>query len=264
MLARAARWMKIASVASLGGAALLALGGCESRAFSYTFERPSSGVGLLGPAVDIENDRGTVDIRVEKWRDDIAVELKTNLPGEMTGPQRDDLAGTFERRVEMVGNDGPPVLMIRSAAAEVGSRHRTNIIVRLPECGGVRVRNAGGDVLVVGAAGATQIENTEGDIEVRTDKPIDAPTLLSTTRGDVLLQAPSASAGSLQAEARGGTVTIRNPGKNQSDWSATWLGASKVTAQFNSGKNAVTLWTAEGDIGVYLLDDPNQRVGMVR
>ncbi len=259
------RWVKVACVSAAGVGAALGLGGCsESRVFTYSLASPAGGVGVLGPAVDIENDLGSVEVRVEKWREDVAIEMKTHIPGEMTGDSRTAYAESFERVAEITESDGPAVVTIRNLAPDRQTRYPTRIVVRAPDCGGVRIRNAGGDVLVVGAAGAMQIENIDGDVEVRTDKPIDAPTLLTTTKGDVIWQVPTSSRGLVEAHTLDGKVTLDNWAKGQNDWTATWIGERKVSATMNGGENGVTLHTADGDIKILLLKDPMSRAAIFR
>jgi len=259
------RSRRILGACILGAAALAAVGCGSSRQQSWSLAVPETSVLSEGPAVDIENHRGSVEVRVEPWRADIEVSVATNISGDHSGERARTIRDGMLYEAGSRTDDGPPVLHIRAVTAMPDDAdHATRIVVRMPSCGGVRIQNQGGTVRVVGAGGATEIENVDGAIEVRTDRAIDAPTLLSTTKGDVRWAVPLASSAALEAETGEGRILLRNPVAGQSDWSATWTGNRKVVGSLNSGANAVSIRTHEGDINIEIRENPLNSAALLR
>ncbi len=262
MLKRAGR---VFGAAAVGVAALAAAGCSTSEDRSWTMAPPATEAFSDGPAVDIENHRGTVEVRVEPWRKEIEVSMKTTIEGDGSSNRARLIREGMVYQAETIEQDGPAVLMVRAASPmPEDTQHWTTIMVSMPACGGVRVQNAGGKVMVINAGGATQIEVTDGAIEVRTDKVIDAPTLLTTTKGDIRWVTKPGTTGMLEAESADGTVAINNKAVGQWDWTATWMGPSKMVGTINSGTNPVSLRTQEGDITVLMVKDPNDHTPLMR
>lgn len=256
---------RILTFSILGASALAAVGCGSSQERSWTLAAPAAEAFSDGPAIDIENHRGSVEVRVEPWRSDVNVSFRTTIAGDHSGDRARSIREGMNYDAGSNAADGPPVITIRAlTAVPDDTDHSTRILVRMPACGGVRVRNAGGPVLIVGAGGAMQVENADGSVEVRTDRVIDAPALLTTTKGNVRWQIPLASRAAFDAETGDGVIVIDNAAPGQNDWSATWSGPRKVAGTLNSGQNAVSLRTLEGDIRVILLKDPFGRVGLIR
>ena len=259
------RSRRILGACILGAAALAAVGCGSSRQQSWSLAVPETSVLSEGPAVDIENHRGSVEVRVEPWRSDIEVSVATNISGDHSGERARTIRDGMLYEAGSRSEDGPPVLHVRAVTAMPDDAdHSTRILVRMPSCGGVRIQTRDGAVHVIGAGGAMQIENTDGSIEVRTDRPITSPALLSATRGDIRWSVPLASSAALEAETGEGRIILRNPAAGQSDWTATWTGQRKVVGSLNSGSNAVSIRTLSGDINIDIRENPLNSAALMR
>lgn len=255
--------------------ALLAASGCGQRmgglrarieanrlARSVPVEGTPVTVGQI-TAIDIENPWGdvTIDARPRNEESFIAFKVRKERHlrwrGAWQGFEFDPTGKYFTAVHETTGEIGTVVVRPTDLTVE-GFRPPVDIIVYVPRADGVRVRNAGGKVTVIGATGAIDIESglpeiAGGDVEIRTDARLDQPITASSTGGDVSLVASRDSAGTFELSAprgrttfdgRFGVVDDSRPSKGH--WTGVW----------NDGINPVSLRSDTGNTVVMIAEHP--------
>ena len=237
------------------------ISGCATTVAEREIEIPapaSAADGPEGPALDIENFRGTVEVRVNAQEDDIDVEAEVIADADLDEAQRGEVAGAVSIDAVMEDRGGLPVLVVRSTSARQAADHRVKLVIEMPACSGVRVRNAGGLVLLVGTAGAMQVDNTDGPIEVRTRHALTDPVALTTTAGGVHCTVPPGSRGEVTMESADGKVAFDGlSGATLSKSSGT---AGKFVGTVNGGTNPVLLRTGSGFVRFRVVGNPESYV----
>lgn len=223
---------------------------------SLSIENPAP-AHLAGPAVDVHNFRGSVNIRVKPWIKTIS--FSYDIKADSDTEDADAALAAVNVHAEMDASAEFPVLVVRSTSTREAPDHAVHMRIDLPACSGVRVINQGGEVIVHNTSGAVQIENNGAPIEVKTSHPLDAPVALSTTGAAIYLRAPTNSRAAVDAQSTGGEIVW------EAMQSATRVGAvrassGKLSATVNAGENAVLLRSTDGDIHVSFLEDPVARV----
>lgn len=239
-------------------ALLLFLPACAKQLASNTLvvEQPEM-AGTMGPAVDVVNFRGSVEVRVKPWLKTISFSYEVTAGSETEDVDAARAAVHVHGEMDTTGEF--PVFVVRSTSTMESSDMSARLRVDLPACSGVRVINQGGEVIVHGTSGAVQVENAGGAVEVKTSHALTAPVALSTTDASIYLRAPTTSMALVDAETQGGEV-IWEALHSSTRVTGFRASAGKLGATVNAGENAVLLRTSEGDIHVSFLADPVARV----
>ena len=101
------------------------------------------------------------------------------------------------------------------------------------------------------------IETTKGDVRVATNTPIRLPSTVLNKEGSIDWRVPPRSAGAYQLEAINGEVQVRVR-------KGSWLATDKRNDNnsnfgiLNKGSNLVVLRTVEGDVQVFVGDNPTE------
>lgn len=182
--------------------AALCAGGCAARAPKAVVPIRGEGsvAGASAPAVDVQNAWGAVCVRVDPEARGPRVQANP-----IEGPSK---ATPDWVAAEIVPDQGRAVLRVLAVPGEPGKDQRVYILVTVPACSGVRVRNAGGEVTLENVSGAIQVENggagrPGGDVIVRTAAALTDHVALRTTAGHVRLTMAPGSAGEITATAPG-------------------------------------------------------------
>lgn len=246
-------------VAAFGFLAALGLAsGCAKEASERTFTLDAPMVmepgGPKGPAVDVENFRGRVTLRVDAEADTVTVVATTEADRGIDDEELPAVADAVVVTAEAEEHGGLPVIVVRSTSARAEADHSVDIDIRMPECSGARVRNAGGVVKIVGVAGAVQVDNTDGPIEVRTRHVLSSPVALTTTAGEVRCLVPPGSKGDITLESDDGRVAFDGPG-------VTGIRKMKGTpgrfaAVIDGADNPVLLRTGSGFVLFRVVENP--------
>ncbi|MGD9691491.1 MAG: hypothetical protein AB7G17_01470 [Phycisphaerales bacterium] len=210
-----------------------------------------------GPAVDVSNFRGSVDIRVKPWRSDIAVSYDVVACSDVQDEDAARAAVTVHAQIDTTGER--PVLVVRSGSTRDADDHHVRINIEMPACSGVRVINRGGEVTIHNTSGAVQVENEGAAVEVKTNHPLAAPVALSTSDASIYLRAPRNSDAAVDAHAEGGKV-VWEATDSTTKLSAFRSTPGKMSVSVNEGGHAVMLRTRAGDIHVSFLENPVGRV----
>lgn len=214
-------------------------------------------------AIDIENPWGDVTIDARPRNEESFIAFKVDQERRLRwraarqGFEFDPTGEYFTAVHETNGEVGTVVIRPTELTVE-GFRPPIDIIVYVPRADGIRVRNAGGKVTVIGATGAMDIESGTddmegGDIEIRTDSPIADPIVASTNAGDVRMVTGKKSSGTVELiaprgrvtfEGRYGVTTHSRPAKGH--WTGIW----------NDGINPITLKAEDGDAMMMIVEHP--------
>lgn len=195
------------------------------------------------PALDVQNFRGVVHVRVESGATQASVTARAINSNQFPGTP-DWVAADF------VQDQGRPVLRVLAVPSS-GSSSPVYLSITLPGCAGVRVRNAGGEVVLTGVGGAIQVENGGPDapgglIRVTTKQNLVDHLALETTSGDISLAMGAHSSGTLTAQAPAGVT-----------FTSALAGASNVQHQgwrwsgvLNQGSRPMSIKTGAGKVTI--------------
>lgn len=244
------------------------MGGLRARieanrlARSVPVEGPPVTVGRI-TAIDIENPWGdvTIDARPRNEESFVAFrvreERRLRWRATRQGYEFDPTGDYFTAEHVTNGEVGTVVIRPTDLTVE-GFRPPIDVIVYVPRADGVRVRNAGGDIKIIGATGVIDAESgtperAGGNIEIRTDGPIHDPITARSSHGDVKMVLSKNSAGTIELFAPRGSTTFdgrygitehSRPAKGY--WSGVW----------NDGVNSITLRADDGDTAILVVEHP--------
>lgn len=146
-----------------------------------------------GPlALDIENLHGGVTVEVDARAAGPRISIES--------PEGADL-GTWAAAQIDPGEVHPVLRVLVQPKAGSATPH-ADVRITVRAMSGVRVRTAGGPIVVSGASGAADAQSGDdvvrgGDVRVAFAQPIDSPVLVRSSGGDVYLDAPVGSRGLL-------------------------------------------------------------------
>lgn len=206
-------------------------------------------------AIDVESFNGNVVVRADAGPDaPITVETDAQVSGGVPDEGRDAYLDLPQVSADVEEAGGRAVLRVRStSAAAWDENHRANLHITVPRCDGVEIDNRGGYVMVVAASGAATIENHGGSIEFRTDKLMNAPVTMTTSGGDIWYQVPIGSQGRFDLETLKGEVAMKDDSGNAG---GTWSQRERLSSTVGSGEFTVLARTNEGNIRVWIMEDP--------
>jgi hypothetical protein len=149
-----------------------------------------------------------------------------------------------------------PVLAVRATTSNPEPHHqRANISITLPAADGVRIVTRDGEVTVIDAEGAIEIEATE-EVACMTNWPLTHPVSITTQEGGIDLRIRGESRGDIRAETLDGEVTIRN---KFGELRTLHHDGRRLHSVLNGGENEIVLRAVEGDVSISVVDDPTER-----
>jgi hypothetical protein len=200
-------------------------------------------------AIDIVNTNGSVLVFADKrWK---TPEVYLKAKSEKT--RRLKVLPDW-LRVDSVLEQGRPVLRVRCNAPIAGEHggdetFTNRLVIRVPACTDIVLRNGGGTVEVRGVTGAIDVQNgfenrPGGDVIVRTDAAITSPVLVYSSEGNVHCQLGLGSKGRVEVSSDYGKAEVRARStpftgiRNPTD--------SRWTGTMDGGMNAVVVRTGKG------------------
>jgi len=222
----------------------------------FTVDVPP-GASYLG--MDVRNELGGVEIRVDPTAERIRVETVKHVPRTVAKEQR---AAVLERIDVYPDLEAPPSrrgvvhLTVEGRNGEAPGERSADLFVVTPRCDGVRVQ-AAGDVLLVGVGGAIEVENERGAVDVRTARPVAEPVALITGAGNVYLQIPPESVAEFDLQAPQGRARFRSM---LAPLVAATYTPHRVIGVLNDGDNPVLLRSGDGDVAVIVIENPEALV----
>jgi hypothetical protein len=241
---------------------MLVSGGCKKAVLGIPvaiegYEDSTAGGGVA-TAIDISNGNGSVWVIADPRFKKPEVFMKAKSPNTKRLKVKPDWL-TVDSSVQ----DGQPMLRIRSeppVGGEQGGDEQftNNLVVRVPACRNITVRNAGGLVEVRNVSGVIDIQNgfdtlAGGDVILRTNEAITEPLLVYSSNGNVHCQIGMGSKGVLEIASDDGVVQVDAGDvpftgiKNPSD--------SRWTGVMNGGTNALVVRTGKGIARLMVRED---------
>jgi hypothetical protein len=210
--------------------------------------------GMVALALDVTNFNGSVTVRANSDQDSVLVESR-RFASVKDGADR---ATAALDKIELSADleaDGPRgVLRIASASAhDQPDAHGVDLVVKMPRCDGVQIRNAGGHVSVTDAGGTVDIYNEGGSIEFRTSRRMTEDVALITHEGEVYYQIPLGSTGDFDMLTLDGRTTLIDRGAVVKD---TYVGRGELQFVLNDGTNSVVLRTNRGSVRTWIMENP--------
>jgi hypothetical protein len=226
------------------GACVAVLGLCGCTLPSMAPEVPVTGDSTAPGAryaLDISNHRGNIAVLVEEGLERPVVTAHPWGGGRAPASVKWVAAQVDRGEVHSV-------LRVLSVPPEGEGDVAVDLSIRVPGCAGVRVRNGGGEVRVVGARGAVDVQNggvdtIGGPVSVSFAERLDAPVLVKTSKGHVSVEAGSGSKADLTLRCTG-QASVIVPAEAMSDVRTAkgeWRG------RLNGGGFEVVLVSDDGD-----------------
>jgi hypothetical protein len=210
-------------------------------------------------AVDIENLNGSVTVLVSDRYPEAQIYARANWRKAYDKDEWEVVKNEDWVVAEHVIEGENSVLRVLSQATpESDPAVRTEIKILMPSCDGVFIRNAGGNVKVIGAGGAHTIASgfeigRGGHIEVRTSRDINDPVTLRTSDGDVEFVVDGGSSGSIDIQAPEGEVAF---GSAFGRLAKVVVEEHRWTGVWNGRTNPVLLSTLEGNARMRVEENP--------
>ncbi len=235
------------------------LGGCGVLGRGARVDVPLAGLEVdpeYGPTIDVSNFRGSVRVIADERAKTPTVSARVRRLDRSLRLRDKELAQKATITADSGIEDGRRLLRVETAPTgedEVA----VDLVVRIATTEGIRVRNAGGPVELVGIQGPVTVINgvggaAGGDVTVRTGEAMTDHVNLVTTDGTVLYQVGPGSSGAFYLEtdsgkaefyAKIGKVTEARPS------------VSTYRAVLNSGDNPISLRSGDGNVRVVVLQN---------
>ncbi|MCC6659428.1 MAG: hypothetical protein IT437_00945 [Phycisphaerales bacterium] len=209
------------------------------------------------PAIDVRNWAGSVFIQADPTIKHASVTARA-IPRRGGAPKGDDLERqTFVAAESKVEGGHSTLRVVSETRLGDPDLSEARLVIKVPSCGGIMVRNAAGPVEVRGAAGAITIENGAGNqagglVIVRTDQVITDPVTITTTNGKIHFQAAPGTSGQFDIQSDDGMAVMYALVGTLRVTSAT---ADHFVGVLNNGENPVTIRTGKGTAEVYIIEN---------
>ena len=207
-------------------------------------------------SLEIHNFRGDVLVIVDPKRTDPQLEASFRHDSFVTKPTREREFESAPVVASYRRQDGGVVLHIETAQGVAqGENFSTDLVVHMPACSGVVIRTTDGVVVVTGAAGPVDIENSSSgtnraSITYRTQAAITWPVTLHTNNGDIFFGPGVGSTGRFTLTTETGRV--RFSAKVGEVRNVTLSEISTWTGTLNGGENPVNIHSDSGSVEVRL------------
>jgi hypothetical protein len=212
---------------------------------------------------------GPIAIEVESFNGNVFIDANPKLTHATVRVQREAVHG-YQRgkdaktamadvtwTAEIVPGDLGQKLLVRTGTTNAEPHYlRANIYIEAPDIEGVRVRTTNGKVRATDISGAVDINTTEGEVRVMTNKAMMQPVTIVTNNNDIHYRVRGESAGAFDGQTVRGTVTslvkygTLKIGNRSSD--------ETLNAVLNQGTNPIMLRTVDGDIHIAVVHNPTQ------
>ena len=218
-------------------------------------EIPMSGV----MDVEIDNFAGDVVIHSTGKSEGGTMDLVRRAASEMgQRSELEDSLSDISLTYEVVDRGDRKALVIHATTKNAKPWFQAiDIDIAVPRLGVVIVRTNRGHVMATDFEDGVDIETTKGDVRVATNTPIRLPSTVLNKEGSIDWRVPPRSAGAYQLEAINGEVQVRVR-------KGSWLATDKRNDNnsnfgiLNKGSNLVVLRTVEGDVQVFVGDNPTE------
>lgn len=246
------------SIALFFLALLILLSGCAT---SAAWDDDSRFQAELPIAIDVESFAGNITVNTtDRWPEVRVRVRRAAVHGQLRAKEASDSLEAITYTAEMTHDEVAPKLVIRTKTTHDEPHfQRAHVFIDVPRVENVSVRTARGDVTLTGVSGAIDIETTEGEVRLLTNRALNKPVTILNQRGDIHFRCRGESQGYFDCEAIRGEVTrqikygyVNVEGDSRHD---------RFRGRLNNGDNPITLRTVDGNIRISVVHNPEQ-VGM--
>lgn len=237
------------------------LGGCGSRAKRWLVYDKGPAADVV--AIDVDSFRGPVTIVANPDIPNISVRARLRAfndirdqRGNVVYPNGEDHTLELIDVVSELTTDGQRHGVLRvttSTDFEYPDDQWVGLYINVPIVDGVRVRTRDGNVDLVNVRGAVDVIADNGDVIVRSAKPLLQPVDIIAVNGSIEYRIKPESEGHFDVEAVNGRADFRG----FKGWSnVRQRGASEFQAMLGTGINPVVLRATNGNVRIVVTDDP--------
>jgi hypothetical protein len=212
---------------------------------------------------EILDTRGPVSIQVDSFGGDVTIIVDPTVVGTVVTANQLEVGqnGLPERNAQMrcatqieSGILGEVVHVSATAIDNPLDLISAEIIVKASSVHGVRVHTSDGNVSLLGISGPIDVQTNDGDVRVVTSLVMNEMVSIENRHGNIVYRVSGDSSGKIDATAINGEVAFD---LRQGD--ATILPNStgdRLVADLNDGTNTLNMRTVDGDVRIYVLDNP--------
>jgi DUF4097 and DUF4098 domain-containing protein YvlB len=230
-------------------------GGCATRAAwdDETHLRVTTPI-----EIEVDSFGGDVTITTtDKWPEVRVRVRRAAVHGHLREKEAAESLEQVTYTAEMTTGEMGPKLVIRTMTEHPEAHfQRAHVFIDVPRAENISVRTARGDVTLTGVSGQINVETTDGEVRLLTNRALDKPITILNQRGDIHLRTRGESKGYFDCEAVRGEVSRRirygyltaEPGSRH----------DRFRGSFNGGDNPITLRTVDGNIRISVVHNPEQ------
>lgn len=229
---------------------IIALTSCRS---TYVLNLPPATLGVNGPvSIDVKSFAGDVTVVADPAISDAVITVEQRDIGN-------DVTQTPVSRINWsanvnMGSIGEVLSVVAASEDDALRSLRADMTIRTPVIHDVSIRTQQGNVTVIGTSGSLTIQTSDGDVRVVTPHAINQKVTIENRRGDIVYRVTGESSGIVDATAMNGAASL-----DVRQGEATILPGTTgdhLVASFNDGLNPIIMRTVEGDIRLYVLENP--------
>lgn len=225
--------------------------------FEAYAEDPAQSLPINGPVnLDVDIFRGDVLVRRAEGLEFPRL-ITTRSADFGAGRSEDGFLALDDVQIQATLEAGPegPVLVIRANSGHPDAdQMRTDLILELPEPSMVRVHTGHGHVEVRGCTGPVDAQTNEGNVLVRTHRPLQGNVTAISNLGAALVAVRGESEAMIDVEARGGDARSRVLGASLKVLPNTT--SSRFQGVMNNGTWRVTVRATEANASFHAIPNP--------
>lgn len=212
--------------------------------------------------VDVESFGGNVTVVAAPSLDKAWVEVTRDA---RHGFMREDEARAsltqIDYTADLVNTEAGHVLTVRTwTSHDQPYQQRAHVLIMAPEVTNLKLRTRNGDVHTEMTQGSVDIETSNGNVLVMTERPMTDSVTIVNKDGDIDYRVQGDSTARIDARTVRGRVLQRVRDGSLIVEAAT--GHDTMLATLNNGTNPVTLRTVDGNIRIAVVEEP-LKVGAV-
>ena len=228
----------------------IALTGCRS---TFVLNLPPATLDINGPiSIDVHSFAGNVTLIADPDSPGVVVSVVQRDTDNVTS-RKSATRIAWSSRVE-VGPFGEMFFMDATSDDDALRSLYADITIRAPLIHNVSVHTQRGDVTVVGTSGSLKVQTSDGDVRVVTPYALNQKVTIENRRGDIVYRVSGTSSGIIDATAMNGAASLHVRQGDTTILPGTT--GDHLIASFNDGQNPMVMRTVEGDIRIYVIENP--------
>jgi hypothetical protein len=206
---------------------------------------------------------GPISIEVHTIGGNVTITADSSNSGTVVTVQRRNMQEVeFEDLMQLISIEtdvvntgiGQEVIVRTSAIHNDLNLMRADVSIVTNSVEDVLVQTRNGDVVLLGISGSLDIQTSDGDVLVATDKPMIKSVSIENHRGNIVFRVSELSTGNIDISAIGGKARLDAITGKTNVLSNTTKGY--VMAVLNNGKNGVNLRTVDGNASFEVVKNP--------